>query len=246
MNVQDILDRKGSSEVRTIAPDRTIAEAVAQLVEHNIGSLIVVEGERPVGIVTERDILRCCADDIGRAASTRVADVMTRDLIIGEAEDTVDYVMGIMTRNRIRHLPIFDQGRDILGMVSIGDVVESQLHETKYENHFHEMRILPGTWLKRLYPQVEVARINTIHHQAVKALGEGLVVEAMSEPDGIVVAIRWEGHSFVVGVQWHPEFMDPRDPGLIDSGPLLRAFLAACELRKKTGKATPVMAAKAA
>jgi GMP synthase-like glutamine amidotransferase len=61
---------------------------------------------------------------------------------------------------------------------------------------------------------VQVARINTIHHQAVKALGEGLVVEAMSEPDGIVEAIRWEGHSFVVGVQWHPEFMDPKDPSL--------------------------------
>ena len=70
--------------------------------------------------------------------------------------------------------------------------------------------------------------------------------EAVSEPDGIVEAVRWEGHSFVVGVQWHPEFMDPKDPSLIDSRPLLRAFLAACELRKRTGKATPVMAIKAA
>jgi putative glutamine amidotransferase len=113
--------------------------------------------------------------------------------------------------------------------------------EAAYDKCFHEMRILPESWLSRLYPDVQTTRINTIHHQAVKDLGEGLVVEAMSEPDGIVEAVRWEGHSFVVGVQWHPEFMDPKDPSLIDSRPLLRAFLHACELRKRTGKAAPVM-----
>jgi putative glutamine amidotransferase len=80
----------------------------------------------------------------------------------------------------------------------------------------------------------------------LKSLGEGLVPEAVSEPDGLVEAIRWGGHSFVVGVQWHPEFMDPKDPSLIDSRPLLRAFLHACELRKRTGKASPVMTTKAA
>lgn len=122
----------------------------------------------------------------------------------------------------------------------------SHRDDALYDKHFHEMRILPNTWLARVYPQVQVARINTIHHQAVKTLGEGLVVEAMSEPDGIVEAVRWEGHSFVVGVQFHPEFMDPQDASIIDSRPLLRAFLQACEQRKKTGKATPVMAARAA
>jgi putative glutamine amidotransferase len=113
--------------------------------------------------------------------------------------------------------------------------------ETAYDQCFHEMRILPGSWLSRLYPDMQTTRINTIHHQAVKHLGEGLVVEATSEPDGIVEAVRWEGHSFVMGVQWHPEFMDPKDPSLIDGKPLLRAFLHACEQRKRTGKATPVM-----
>lgn len=145
MNVQDILDRKGPSAVRTIGPDRTIAEAVAQLVEHNIGSLVVVDGERPVGIVTERDILKCCANDMAKAASIQVSDVMTQDLIIGEAEDTVDYVMGIMTRNRIRHLPIMRSGQEMLGMVSIGDVVESQLRETRYENR-HLKEYISGSY----------------------------------------------------------------------------------------------------
>jgi putative glutamine amidotransferase len=122
----------------------------------------------------------------------------------------------------------------------------SHRDEVKYDNHYHDLRILPDTWLARVYPGQETARINTIHHQAVKGLGEGLVVEAMSEPDGIVEAIRWEGHSFVVGVQWHPEFMDAKDPALIDSRPLLRAFLNACELRRRTGRPSPVMAIKAA
>ncbi len=122
----------------------------------------------------------------------------------------------------------------------------SHRDEARYDSHFHDMRILPGTWLSRVYPDLSVARVNTIHHQAIKQLGEGLVPEATSEPDGIIEAIRWEGHSFVVGVQWHPEFIDPGDPTLIDSKPVLRAFLSACELRKKTGKASPVMAVRAA
>jgi putative glutamine amidotransferase len=115
-----------------------------------------------------------------------------------------------------------------------------------YDKCFHEVRILPDTWLSRIYPDITTRRVNTIHHQAIKTLGEGLVAEAMSDPDGIVEAIRWEGHCFVVGVQWHPEFMDPKDPSLIPSAPLLKAFLDACEQRKKTGKAAPVMAVKAA
>ena len=145
MNVQDILDRKESNAVRTIAPDRTIEEAVAQLVEHNIGSLVVVEGERAVGIVTERDILKCCANGMRKSAGTRVAHVMTRKLIVGDPGDTVDYVMGIMTRNRIRHLPIVDQRNAMLGMVSIGDVVESQLQSTEYENR-HLREYISGSY----------------------------------------------------------------------------------------------------
>ena len=145
MNVREILARKSSNDVRTIAADRTVAEAVARLVEHNIGSLVVVDGTRPVGIVTERDILRCCSDDMGRAGSTLVQEIMTADLIVGEPDDTVDYVMGIMTRNRIRHLPIVGSRERILGMVSIGDVVESQLRETRYENR-HLREYISGSY----------------------------------------------------------------------------------------------------
>ena len=128
----------------------------------------------------------------------------------------------------------------------VGEHAAFHRDDSRYDQAFHDMRILRDTWLASLYPGTEMTRINTIHHQAVKDLGEGLVVEAMSEPDGMVEAIRWEGHSFVVGVQWHPEFMDPRDPALIDGRPLLRAFLDACEHRRRTGRASPVRPARAA
>jgi CBS domain-containing protein len=145
MNVRDILARKSSNAVRSIGPERTVAEAVARLVEHNIGSLVVMEGGRPVGILTERDVLRRYAEGTAESASTRVSEVMTRDLIVGEADDTVDWVMGIMTRNRIRHLPIIGPGDRVVGMVSIGDVVESQLHETIYENR-HLREYISGSY----------------------------------------------------------------------------------------------------
>ena len=131
--------------VRNIELERTIEEAVAHLVENNIGSLIVMEGRRLAGIVTERDILKCCANGMGESARRNVADIMTRDLIVGEAGDSVDYVMGIMTRNRIRHLPIVDEEQRLLGMVSIGDVVESQLRESAYENR-HLRQYISGSY----------------------------------------------------------------------------------------------------
>ncbi len=139
MNVRSILESKGSSEVVTIDPQRTIQEAIESLVEHNIGSLVVVDEEGELaGIITERDILRVCAGGGDRLATTRVAEVMTRDLIVGDADDPIDYVMGIMTQNRVRHLPIVGR-RGLRGMVSIGDVVKIQLHETEYENrHLRE------------------------------------------------------------------------------------------------------------
>ncbi len=113
--------------------------------------------------------------------------------------------------------------------------------DRRYEDNFHAMRLADGGWLAGLYPGAGLTRINTIHHQAVKSLGRGLVIEAVSEPDGVVEALRWQGPSFVAGVQWHPEFMDPSDAELLDGKPLLAAFLAACRSRKSTGLPSPAM-----
>jgi putative glutamine amidotransferase len=122
-------------------------------------------------------------------------------------------------------------------------VPQTGLHrcDKRYEDNFHAMRFVEGGWLAGLYPGTGLGRVNTIHHQAVKVPGRDLVVEAVSEPDGIVEAIRWTGPSFVFGVQWHPEFMDPSDSALIDGKPLLQAFLGACRSRRESGNPSPVV-----
>jgi putative glutamine amidotransferase len=95
-----------------------------------------------------------------------------------------------------------------------------------YDEHAHALRMREGGWLASLYPDVATARVNSIHHQGVKKLGAGLTIEAWSD-DGVVECIRREQNSFVVGVQWHPEFHDERFPDLLPTAPLLQAFVAA-------------------
>jgi putative glutamine amidotransferase len=95
-----------------------------------------------------------------------------------------------------------------------------------YERNVHATSIVSGSGLAKLYPGVSLVKTNSVHHQAVKALGRGLVVEARSEPDGIVEAIRWSGPSYVFAVQWHPEFHPEGDRSFIDDRPVLDDFLA--------------------
>lgn len=131
--VADILRQK-SGGVVTIGPQLTIQDAISKLVEHNIGSLVVADEDGSIaGIITERDILRQCSNRAEEKARTPIGEVMTKDVIIGVPDDALDYVMGIMTTNRIRHLPILDDG-DLVGMISIGDVVHAHLQEREFEN----------------------------------------------------------------------------------------------------------------
>ncbi len=133
MRVQDILRRKGA-DVVTIGPERTVHDAIQLLVDHNIGGLVVTDADGSIaGIITERDILRESAERCEGLKQTKVEAVMTTDVIIGVPTDELDYVMGIMTKNRIRHLPVMD-GDKLAGIISIGDVVNAHLHETAFEN----------------------------------------------------------------------------------------------------------------
>jgi CBS domain-containing protein len=143
MRILDILQHKGSF-VETITPDRNVHDAIRIMCKRRIGALVVTsEGGEVVGIVTERDILRACGrvlDKIEHSAAPSVADcstlveeIMTVDLVIGLAEDKIDYVMKIMTKNRIRHLPVMDN-EQLVGIISIGDVVNAHLEETEVEN----------------------------------------------------------------------------------------------------------------
>ncbi|MFQ5746505.1 MAG: CBS domain-containing protein [Gemmatimonadota bacterium] len=142
MRVRDTLRRKGG-EVITITPDRTVLEAMRLLVEHNIGAVLVVSGEGILGILSERDVLRLGADDPSCLETALVGEVMTTDLVVGVPEDAIHYAAAIMTRNRIRHLPIVEEG-ELRGIVSIGDVVNAIRDQMEAENRYLRSYIQGG------------------------------------------------------------------------------------------------------
>jgi putative glutamine amidotransferase len=110
-------------------------------------------------------------------------------------------------------------------------------HQASYEKNCHATSIVAGSGLAALYPGVTLAKTNSVHHQAVKDLGKELAVEAWSEPDRIVEALRWTGPSYLFGVQWHPEFHPPGDRTFIDDTPLLDDFLATAARHKSAAYA---------
>jgi len=124
MDIASILATKGDTAV-TVRPEQSIREALAALARHNIGAVIVADaGGSPVGILSERDIVREAARNeavFGR----RVGDLMSRDVITGQPHDDLTTVAHTMTDKRIRHLPVVDQGR-LVGIISIGDVLKAQ------------------------------------------------------------------------------------------------------------------------
>ncbi len=135
MKIRDVLKTKGD-EVITIDLNKSVHEAIKVLVEHNIGALLVLDTHgKPAGIISERDILRVSAERSDLLKKIKVKEVMTKDLIIGVLDDDIEYIMGIMTKNRIRHLPVLDEER-VAGMISIGDVVKAQLVEKEFDNRY--------------------------------------------------------------------------------------------------------------
>jgi CBS domain-containing protein len=134
MKLQEILRNKGT-EVYTIWPTATLQDVVDLLVEHNCGSLLVLDKGRLRGIITERDILRAAARIKGPLCDHLVRDHMTEDLLVAQPDDKIPEVMGWMTEHRVRHLPVV-QDEQLMGVVSIGDIVKAQHHQLSMENHY--------------------------------------------------------------------------------------------------------------
>jgi CBS domain-containing protein len=140
MKVRQILASKGTNVI-TIQPEQQVREAVAKLVEHRIGALVVVDDQTmPIGIVSERDIIRQAAMT-EEVFSQRVGEIMTRDVITGIPQDDIASVAHTMTERRFRHLPIMDEGK-LIGIISIGDVLKAERNEYRGEIDTLETQIL--------------------------------------------------------------------------------------------------------
>lgn len=131
MLVSEILSAK-EIDVVGIAPDMTVEDAARTMTHHGIGAVLVLAGDRVLGIVSERDIARGVAGRGGAVLADRVCDIMTKSVVVCAPDNTVESVMSVMTERRIRHLPVVERGR-LVGVVSIGDVVKALIDEVRHE-----------------------------------------------------------------------------------------------------------------
>lgn len=131
MFVSDILAEKGSVVFST-APQATVAQVAEQLSVRRVGSVLVLQDNEVVGVISERDVVRAMAQHGAAALTMEVRRIMTTDVVTCDPDDTIEQVMMTMTRGRFRHLPVMRHG-ELLGLVSIGDVVKARLTETQVE-----------------------------------------------------------------------------------------------------------------
>ena len=129
--VSEILGDKGGDVLR-IDAGASVFEAVQQMVEANVGSLLVTDGGDIVGIVTERDYLRRVTLEGRTDRETAVGEIMTAPLVVVTPETSIDECMAVMTDRRIRHVPVVRDG-DVIGIVSIGDVVKFKSKQQSFE-----------------------------------------------------------------------------------------------------------------
>ena len=128
MLAAEILERKGS-EVATIAPEDSVADALAMLKQHGVGALVVSpDGGQVAGILSERDVVRRLADAGAEALTHRVSDLMVTEVFTCDRTSHVDELMNLMTERRFRHVPVVEDGA-LVGIISIGDVVKCRVDE---------------------------------------------------------------------------------------------------------------------
>jgi CBS domain-containing protein len=132
MRVSNLLATKGH-EVATISQERSVSDAVQMLKERRIGALIVTGADAPLaGILSERDVVRALAELGAAALDLKVADLMSSEVTTCDESTSVTDLMGLMTAKRIRHVPVVHEGQ-LVGMVSIGDVVKARFDELEHE-----------------------------------------------------------------------------------------------------------------
>ncbi len=144
MLVNDLIKVK-PNVIYSIPHDSSVANAIEKMVEHEIGALIVTEDGKPVGLVSERDVIKCWTR-IGYGSTSsaegkrlfkdiKAREIMTGNLIVVESKDDLCYVMNIMIKNKIRHLPVVD-AQQLIGVLSMRDVVKTQVTNLQTENRY--------------------------------------------------------------------------------------------------------------
>lgn len=128
--VKQILDQKGRS-VFTIGPDASVYDAVAMMAEKHVGALPVMDGDKLVGMFSERDYARKCFLQGRSSPDTKVREIMTDRVMVVTLERTTEECMALMTDKRFRHLPVVEDG-NLVGVVSIGDMVKAIISEQQF------------------------------------------------------------------------------------------------------------------
>lgn len=135
MTVRELLSKKGG-EIISLESDNTVESAIKTLYNRNISAVIVTDGGKTTGIFTERDIVKCYVQHEGKSFSDiKLADTKTKDLIVAEANEDIADVMWVMIEKKIRHIPVVDGGK-IIGILSIRDLLKTQLSKLEAEIHY--------------------------------------------------------------------------------------------------------------
>ncbi len=142
MRIADVLRNKGSA-VATISPDTTVTELLAGLAERNIGAMVVVAPDGVQGIVSERDVVRRLNELGAGVLALPVSAIMTSLVVTCAPGDSVDSLSGLMTNNRVRHVPVIADG-ELAGIVSIGDVVKTRMEEMQAQQQQLQAYITQG------------------------------------------------------------------------------------------------------
>jgi len=142
MRIADVLKNKGTAVV-TISPQATVTELLAGLAEMNIGAMVVMGKSGLEGIVSERDVVRQLHKRASSLLAQPVSSIMTSVVATCTPRDTVDHLNVLMTQNRVRHIPVLDDGR-LAGIVSIGDVVKTRMEELETEQQQLQAYITQG------------------------------------------------------------------------------------------------------
>jgi len=129
-SILQVLASKGS-QVWSISPDATVYAGLTLMADKNIGALLILENDRPVGIMSERDYARKIILEGRSSRDTKIRSIMTTRLAWVEPNDSVEHAMALMTREHIRHLPVM-AGDSVLGLVSIGDLVKAMINQQQF------------------------------------------------------------------------------------------------------------------